>query len=135
MPADGSVLERLSVQVVLFLSPLLLLLIAHGIIIILYDANPWILRIASMLIPLPFGAVSWARGNRHLLFSLVFALGLAISAVLGMSAITGMVDGAPVLPQDLREWREILEFAASISFSFLTGLLVARWSRSAVRGR
>jgi len=119
--------EFIAGQMSLFVGPLLLLLFAHWMIIVIYDLNPWFLRIAALLTPLPFGVFSWLHGNRRVVFSLMFAFCLAVAAVLGMSAITGVVDDTPVLPQDLREWREMIEFAASISFSFLTGLLIGRW--------
>lgn len=123
-------LELVSGHMFLFITPFLLLLFCHWLIIVLYDLNPWFLRIAAMLIPMPFGVFSRLQGNRRLLFSLLFAFFLATATVLGMSAITGAVDGTPVLPRDLREWREMFEFAASISFSFLTGLLIGRWISS-----
>lgn len=123
-------LELVSGHMFLFISPFLLLLFFHWLIIVLYDLNPWFLRIAAMTIPMPFGVFSRLHGNRRLLFSLLFAFFLAIATVLGMSAITGAVDGTPVLPRDLREWREMFEFAACISFSFLTGLLIGRWISS-----
>jgi hypothetical protein len=36
------------------------------------------------------------------------------------------VDNVPVLPQNLRDWREFIEYAASIAFSALTGLLLGK---------
>ena len=41
-----------------------------------------------------------------------------------MSWITSLVDQPPVLPRNAFEWREFLEYAASISFSVLTGMLL-----------
>ncbi len=114
----------------LFISPFLLLLFCHWVIIVLYDLSPWFLRIAAMVVPMPFGVISLLQGNQRILFSLLFAFCLAFATVLGMSAITGAVDGSPVMPRDLREVKEMFEFAASISFSFLTGLLIGRWIQS-----
>ena len=62
-------------------------------------------------------------------FLILTALTLAGLAVLGMSAATGWVDGTPVLPQGAREWREFIEYAASIGFSYLTGMLLGRLLR------
>ena len=45
-----------------------------------------------------------------------------------MSWITSLVDNSPVLPQTTFEWREVLEYAASIAFSFLTGMLLGGMS-------
>jgi hypothetical protein len=49
---------------------------------------------------------------------------LAAAAVLGMSSITAVIDDVPVLPRSTIEWREFIEYSASISFSFLTGMLL-----------
>ncbi|WP_114697526.1 hypothetical protein [Polynucleobacter necessarius] len=48
-----------------------------------------------------------------------------------MSWITSLVDQSPVLPRILFEWREVLEYSASIAFNFLTGMLVGKVSYSA----
>ena len=49
---------------------------------------------------------------------------LAIASVIGMSGITSLVDRTPIFPQNAFEWREVLEYSASIAFSFLTGMLL-----------
>ena len=41
-----------------------------------------------------------------------------------MSAITGLVDKTPVMPQNMIEWKEFIEYSLSITFSFLTGMLL-----------
>ena len=105
---------------------LALLLVAHALIIVVFDLKPLYLRIASLLIPLPFGFALYVWHPRRGWPSAFLAAVMACAAVLGMSAITGRVDNTPVLPQDLREWREFIEYAASIAFSFLTGLLLGK---------
>lgn len=112
-----------------WLAPMLALLVAHGLIIIVYDLNTLFLRLVSLLIPLPFAYALSARARRPRWVLTLMALGLSIPAVLGMSAVTGMVDSVPVLPANAREWREFLEYAASISLSFTTGLIVGGISR------
>ena len=105
---------------------LLLLLAAHGLIVMVYDLKPLYLRIASLLIPLPFGVALYVWHPRRFGVSVALALITACAAVLGMSAVTGYVDKVPVLPQDLRDWREFIEYAASIGLSFVTGLLLGK---------
>ena len=105
---------------------LLLLLAAHGLIVMVYDLKPLYLRIASLLIPLPFGVALYVWHPRRFGVSVLLALITACAAVLGMSAVTGFVDKVPVLPQDLRDWREFIEYAASIGLSFVTGLLLGK---------
>ena len=38
--------------------------------------------------------------------------------------MSSVLDQTPVLPQNTLEWKEFLEYGASISFSFLTGMLL-----------
>jgi hypothetical protein len=104
--------------------PLLLLLLAHWLIAIVYDTKMIYLRIISMLLPLPF-AYFLFKGHAHKLFPWFVGVAfLAISSVIGMSWITSLVDRSPVWPQNFFEWKEVLEYSASIAFSFLTGMLL-----------
>ena len=105
---------------------LLLLLAAHGLIVMVYDLKPLYLRIASLLIPLPFGVALYVWHPRRFGLSVALALITACAAVLGMSAVTGFVDKVPVLPENLRDWREFIEYTASIGLSFITGLLLGK---------
>jgi hypothetical protein len=112
-------------DVILFLViPLILLMGAHDLITVVYDTKMIYLRIISMLLPLPFGYVLFRSIRRSIWTWFLGAVFLAVSAVIGMSWITSLVDQSPVLPQNLFEWREVLEYAASIAFSFLTGMLI-----------
>lgn len=104
--------------------PLLLLLLAHWLIAIVYDTKMIYLRIISIVLPMPF-AYFLFKGYAHKLFPwFVGVVFLAIASVIGMSWITSLVDHSPVLPQNLFEWKEVLEYSASIAFSFLTGMLL-----------
>ncbi len=49
---------------------------------------------------------------------------MAFITVIGMSAITSLVDKTPVMPQSMIEWKEFIEYSLSITFSFLTGILL-----------
>lgn len=106
------------------LLPLSLLLVSHWLITIVLDANLLYLRVVSMALPLPFGLVLFLRRRRAVLPWFAGTAILAVASVIGMSWITSLVDQTPVLPQNAFEWREYLEYAASISFSFLTGMLL-----------
>lgn len=110
--------------VAFILLPLSLLLLAHWLITVLYDAPLIYLRIISIVLPLPFGYFLFARRKRSVVPWFAGTCVLAISSVIGMSWITSLVDHTPILPQNAFEWREYLEYAASISFSFLTGMLI-----------
>jgi hypothetical protein len=104
--------------------PLVLLLLAHWLIAVVYDTKMIYLRIISMIVPLPF-AYFLFKSHAHKLFPwFVGVVFLAIASVIGMSWITSLVDHSPVWPQNLFEWKEVLEYSASIAFSFLTGMLL-----------
>ena len=104
--------------------PLALLLLAHALIVVVYDINLLYLRIASVILPMPFGFYLFKSRQHSILGWFLATAGLAAASVIGMSAITGWVDHTPVMPQSMVEWREFIEYAASITFSFLTGMLL-----------
>ena len=104
--------------------PLALLLLGHALITVVYDLPLIYLRLASIVLPLPFGYWLFKGQNRSLLPWFISATFLAGLSVLGMSAITAWVDRVPIMPQSMLEWREFIEYACSIAFSFLTGMLL-----------
>jgi len=106
--------------------PLVLLLAAHGLIVIALDLDTLYLRIVSLLVPLPFGFMLLRRAPRSLWGAGLAAFAMAILAVLGMSGVVAYTDGVPWLPQGRVEWREFAEYAASVGFSYLTGMLLGR---------
>ncbi len=104
--------------------PLLLLLLAHWLIAVVYDAKMVYLRIISMALPLPFAYFLFKEHQHKLLPWFIGAAFLSITSVIGMSWITSLVDQSPIFPQNLFEWKEVIEYSASIAFSFLTGMLL-----------
>jgi hypothetical protein len=109
--------------------PILLLLAAHVLLIVKLDVNPLIMRIVAMLIPLPFGfALAWLA---HLGWRMAVGIGVLIGvvAVAGMTIIA-YVDDIPIMPENLREWRETAEYAVSIALAFLTGNILATMARN-----
>jgi len=104
--------------------PLLLLLLAHWLIVVVYDSKMIYLRIVSMALPLPFAYFLFKDHPHKLLPWFIGTAFLSITSVLGMSWITSMADHSPVFPQNLFEWKEVIEYSASIAFSFLTGMLL-----------
>ncbi len=114
--------------------PLLLLLLAHYLIIIRFDADTLVLRVASIAIPLLCAVGVATLRHQSLTFSIVAASLLGIVAVSAMSAVVSRLDQVPLLPSSAREWREIIEYMASISLSFITGaLLVGAFGRRRAR--
>ena len=123
LPAQsaGTVLADVAAYLVV---PLLLLLAAHAVITVVFDLNVIYLRIVSIVLPMPFGFLLFRKHARRLLPWFLGVVVLALASVIGMSGITSLTDGTPVMPQNNFEWREVIEYAASIAFSFLTGMLL-----------
>ncbi len=101
--------------------PSLILLATHYLITILLNAPNLYLRIASMILPLPFGAAAYAFSRIGYRGAVGLGLLTAIFSVTGMLAIVAYVDGTSMVPETFREWREIVEYGLSIALSFLTG--------------
>jgi hypothetical protein len=77
-----------------------------------------------MVLPLPFSYFLF-KGRHHRLFPWFIGVTfLSVTSVIGMSWITSMVDHSPIFPQSFLEWREVFEYASSIAFSYLTGMLL-----------
>ena len=70
--------------------PLLLLLLAHWLIVVVYDTKMIYLRIISMILPLPFGYILF-KGHQHKLLPWFIGVAfLSIASVIGMSWITSL---------------------------------------------
>ncbi|HVI50620.1 MAG TPA: zinc ribbon domain-containing protein [Candidatus Sulfotelmatobacter sp.] len=105
---------------------IILLIASHWLIIGILDINPWVLRLVSILLPLPFG---WFHA-RSVAATLAAAAVIATVSIYGMLVSTSLIDHVPVLPQTPRDWLEIAEYAASIGLSYLTGSLLGGWMKS-----
>lgn len=103
------------------LLPSLLLLAAHFLITVTLNVSPLYLRIASVIVPLPFGMAAFAISKIG--YRGAFGLGILTAAisVTAMLAVVAYIDGASIIPESLREWRETLEYGLSIALAFLTG--------------
>jgi hypothetical protein len=107
------------------LAPSLLLLAAHVIVTILLDVSPVYLRVASVIIPIPFGMTLYAVNKVGLRGSIGLGIATALLGVTGMLAIVGYIDNVPILPDTPREWREAAEYTLSIVLAYVTGDLLA----------
>jgi len=65
-------------------------------------------------------------GRQSLTFTIVAASLLGVAAVTAMSAVVSAIDRVALLPTSAREWRELAEYMASISLSFVAGALIVR---------
>jgi hypothetical protein len=105
--------------------PSALLVAAHFLVTFKFDVSEIYLRIASVLIPLPFGFALAAV--RHVGFRGALAFGVAAAAlsVWSMLAVTGYLDGVAVLPSNWLEWKESIEYGMSIALAFGAGNILA----------
>ena len=101
--------------------PATLLVVAHVLVTIVLDVTPLYLRLASVMIPLPFGLAIYAREQVGLRGAILVGLVTAILAILCMLTITGLNDTVPIVPTAWVEWREAIEYAASITLAFVAG--------------
>jgi len=112
-------------SVAYILIPAVLLVAAHIIITIMLNVSPLYLRIASVVIPLPFGLAIYAIQKVGFRGALIVATLTAMLSVFCMLVVTGLNDGVPILPASRVEWREVIEYTASIALAFVTGNILA----------
>ena len=112
--------------IILMIVPLLLLLLAHYVIVVRLDLDTLVLRVASIVIPMLCAIAVKPLGRQSLTFTIVAAGLLGVVAVSAMSAVVSWIDRVALLPASAREWRELVEYMASISLSFVTGALIIR---------
>ncbi len=106
------------------LMPAALLVAAHVIVTIVLNVTPLYLRLASIIIPLPFGLAIHAREKIGIRGTLLVGAMTAILAILCMLTVTGVNDDVPIIPGPWIEWREAIEYAVSIALAFVTGNLL-----------
>lgn len=105
--------------------PTLLLLIAHYLLTMTFDTREIWLRLAALIIPLPFGVAVYAIHRIGFKGALGFGAITAGISVMGMNLVVGLHDGVAILPSTPLEWRETFEFALSIALAFATGNIIA----------
>jgi hypothetical protein len=107
------------------LVPIALLVTAHIVVTILLDISPLYLRLASLVIPLPFGFLLYALNKVAIRGAIVVGTVMSIIAVTSMLVVTGFNDNVPIIPGPWIEWREVIEYTASVALAFVSGNLVA----------
>jgi len=103
------------------LLPSFLLVAAHLLVTILLNVSPIALRIASLIIPLPFGFAIYANHRIEFRGALIVGIAAAAFSVTCMLIVTGVNDHVPIFPASWVEWREVIEYTASIALAFVTG--------------
>jgi hypothetical protein len=103
------------------LAPTILLVAAHIVVTIVLNVSPLYLRLASLIIPGPFGFATYPI--HKIGFRGAFLLGVATAAlsVTCMLTVTGLNDNVPIPPASRGEWREVFEYGASIALALGSG--------------
>jgi hypothetical protein len=124
--ARASALPSLTPVIAITLS-IVSLVVAHFLIIVTYDLNLVYLHLASIIFPFAFGAVMAPSVQRSLAVDFVSALGIAVVSILIMNFVMLEAFHIPILPQNGEDWREDLDYGASIAFGFFAGVLARQW--------
>jgi hypothetical protein len=108
------------------LAPTLLLVAAHIIVTIVLNVSPLYLRLASLIIPVPFGFATYPI--HKIGFRGAFLLGVVAAAlsVMCMLTVTGLNDNVPILPASRGEWREVFEYGVSIALALGSGNILGQ---------
>jgi hypothetical protein len=106
------------------------LVIAHFLVVIVYDTSLWYLFAASIAFPFACGYLMRISQHRSLAVDFVSSLGIAVVSILIMSFAVARTDHVPVLPQGAVEWSEFLKYVCNIAFGFFSGVLMRRWQDS-----
>jgi hypothetical protein len=107
------------------LAPTALLLLAHFLVTVVFYLRTIYLRIASIIIPLPFGATAYLAHRIGPRGAFYMGSATALLAVLGMLTVIGYLDDIPIVPSSWREWQETFEYGASIALALLCGNILA----------
>jgi hypothetical protein len=107
-----------------FLMPVVLLVAAHVLVTIVFNVSPLYLRLASVIVPLPFGLALYAGEKMGVRGALLLGIVTASFAILCMLTVTGINDNVPIIPGPWIEWREAIEYALSIALAFVTGNII-----------
>jgi|SRR5579863_5503036 len=116
-------------SLVYVIAPIVLLLTAHFAITVVLDTSPLYLRIASILIPLPFGFSLLWFSHHGIRWSILEGMIVGLIGVTGMLIVVAFTDNVSVLPESFRDWRETLEYAVSIALADVTGAEIAMLAR------
>ncbi len=109
-----------------FVAPIILSLLAHYLIIMKLDLNPFFLRLAAIVIPIPVGFLLFRSLRLGIGPATLLGLAASLAAVAGMLTFVGLVDAHPILPASTREWQEVVEYVASMTLATGAGNLLAR---------
>jgi hypothetical protein len=108
-----------------FVTPLVLLLVAHHVIVNALNLDIAYLQAVATLMPFVFGILLYWWCRRPVAAAIAFALALGIVGAAGMTVSQSLNSGDPILPQTRFEWWDNINFATIIALSFFVGHLLA----------
>ena len=107
--------------------------VCHWVLLFVYDVRPLYLRLLTITLPVLAGYVCARQSCLGMVWQAVAAGMVGLASVVLMLAITAHIDAVPLWPDNPRDWRETLEYTASIGLAFFTGCLIqslkTRWAR------
>lgn len=113
--------------VVAITAAIVALVVAHFLVVIVYDTSLWYLFVASIGFPFACGYLMRVSENRSLGVDFVSSLGIAIVSIFIMFFAVARTDHVPILPQGTAEWSEFFKYVSNIAFGFFAGVLMRRW--------
>jgi hypothetical protein len=115
----------LDLLVIYFVLPTIVLVGAHYLLIIKFDARLVWLRAASIALPALFGLLLERKLQPRWYFTLALGVVVGLVSVFGMSTMVHFSDGDSILPDSAVAWRETLEYVTSIALAYVLGSLIA----------
>jgi hypothetical protein len=106
--------------------PAFLMLVAHYVIINALDLDTIYLRIASFIIPVPFGALFFWQTRLNPIAAFAAGAVLGVTADAAMTVSTAIRYHQSVMPSGTLEWLENAEYAVAIALGFVGGNTFAR---------
>jgi hypothetical protein len=110
--------------------PIVLLLLAHYLIIMKSNLDPFYMRVASVAVPAGFGFALFTRGDGGPVAAFLFGAGAAAVALVAMLVTVGLVDNRPIVPASAFEWQETIEYFVGMTLAAVGGNFVARGAAS-----
>jgi class 3 adenylate cyclase len=107
-------------------TPVVLLLLAHYLLVMKLDVDTGFLRAFSLVLPMLVGFALFRRTGFGLGAAFLLGATTAVVSVLGMLAIVRFVDSSSLLPSTPFEWQEALEYLVGITLATMFGSLLAR---------
>ena len=102
----------------------LCVLLAHYVLVVALDLSTLYLRVASIVVPLISAILLYRNARPTAAVAAFVALATALLAVVCMAVVVGLSFGHSILPATRYEWRETVEYFASIGGSFFVGYLL-----------